>query len=138
MKLQKITKLNQKSKKRFGRGCGSGRGKTAGRGTKGQKSRSGFNLPRRFEGGQTSLIQRSPKKGGFKTPSKLTRAVINLGIIDKTFKEGETVSPKTLLTHGLIKSDKYTVKILGNGKLSKNIKFRNCLMSKKVKDQASK
>ena len=57
---------------------------------------------------------------------------------NKAFKEGETVSPKTLFGHGLIKSDKLTVKILGSGKLSKKLTFKKCQMSKKVKDLLSK
>ena len=138
MNLQKMPKLNKKYRKRVGRGCGSGKGKTCGKGTKGQKSRSGYNIPNRFEGGQTSLIQRSPKKGGFKSFAKVHKAIINLDKIDKAFKEGETVSPKTLFGHGLIKSDKLTVKILGSGKLSKKLTFKKCQMSKKVKDLLSK
>lgn len=65
--LSELPKTETRKAKRVGRGVGSGKGKTAGRGTKGQKSRSGYNIPLRFEGGQTPLVQRLPKKKGFKS-----------------------------------------------------------------------
>lgn len=127
MKLTKIH-LNAK-KKRLGRGLGSGKGKTAGRGTKGQKSRSGYNIPRRFEGGQTPLVQRLPKMKGFKS-SKIRPLVLDMAKIEKVFKEGELVNLKTLQEKGLIKDSKKPVKILG--KISKKFKFQKVILSQKI------
>lgn len=67
MKLHEVTAPYRQNRKRVGRGLSAGQGKTAGRGTKGQRARTGFNLPHRFEGGQSSLIQRLPKKRGFRS-----------------------------------------------------------------------
>ena len=128
MRLHNLqTKVNKKSRKRIGRGESSGHGKTSTRGHKGQKSRSGYNIPNRFEGGQTPLILRMPKRKGF-LPKDDGRFVINLERIDQIFVEGETVSPKTLKEKGLI-SNKVPVKILAKGKLTKKLFFKNCLFS---------
>lgn len=134
MKLVKIKNL--KKAKRVGRGLGSGKGKTAGRGTKGQKSRSGYNLPRRFEGGQSSLIQRVSKIRGFKSRNPKTLA-INISRIEGRFSDGEMVNLKTLLEKGLIKDDKRPVKILGP-KLTKKLKFRKVSLNKKLLAQTKK
>ena len=75
MPLNNLPKIVTGKAKRLGRGLSSGKGKTSGRGTKGQKSRSGYNIPRRFEGGQTPLVQRLPKMKGFK--GKLTKEEID-------------------------------------------------------------
>jgi len=129
--LSKLLKIKTfKKGKRRGRGIASGKGKTAGRGTKGQKSRAGFNLPRRFEGGQTALIQRLPKKKGFKS-RKLKPIVLNMAQIGKNFKEGEEVNLKTLLEKGLIKDRKRPVKILG-AKFSKKLKFSQVILNQKL------
>ncbi len=128
MKLVKIK--NFKKAKRVGRGLGSGKGKTAGRGTKGQKSRSGYNLPRRFEGGQTSLIQRLPKLKGFKSRSSKP-FVIDIVAVEKKFSDGETVNIKTLLEKKLIKAKNTKVKILGK-KLTKKLKFQQVSLNKKL------
>ena len=137
MKLHQLTNKYRKSSVRVGRGEGSGHGKTSGRGSKGQKARSGFNIPRRFEGGQSSIIQRSPKRGGFKSRN-IKPIVVNLSVIEKNFKENEIVSPETLFKKNIIKDLVAKVKILGNGKLTKKIKFENCLMSKTVKTVVEK
>lgn len=137
MKLHQLTNKYRKSSVRVGRGEGSGHGKTSGRGSKGQKARSGFNIPRRFEGGQSSIIQRSPKRGGFKSRN-IKPIVVNLSVIEKNYKENEIVSPETLFKKNIIKDLAAKVKILGNGKLTKKIKFENCLMSKTVKTVVEK
>lgn len=137
MKLQELSKNKLKKSKRLGRGPGSGRGKTAGRGTKGQKARAGHNIPRRFEGGQSPLIMRQPKKVGFRSFNEKPVS-INLVLVEKYFSDGEIVSPKTLFERGLIESKKLSVKILGMGKITKNVKFRNCAMSESVKEQIKK
>lgn len=131
--MNNLISIKSKTKKRIGRGLSSGQGKTAGRGTKGQKSRSGHNIPRRFEGGQTPLSMRLPKLPGFRSVHKKS-AVISLDQISKNFKNGDTVSLKSLLEKRLIaKGDK--VKVLKNGTLSISIEFApEIKLSKSIKD----
>lgn len=112
----KLESVKTKNKKRVGRGISSGQGKTAGRGTKGQKSRSGFNIPNRHEGGQTPLSMRLPKLPGFKSFRKKA-VVISLDQISANFKDGETVTLEALESKGLIKKGE-KAKVLNNGKLS--------------------
>lgn len=121
-----------KQPKRLGRGQAGG-GKTCGRGHKGQKSRTGYKIPLRFEGGQTSLIQRLPKKRGFTSKSKKPVIVCyeNLG---KKFKTAETISPSILLSKKIIKDLDLPVKILGPVKTDQQYIFKHCLMSKSVKN----
>lgn len=134
MNLHQIKTIpSRKKNKRFGRGYSSGRGKTSGRGANGQKSRSGFNIPKRFEGGQSSLIQKLPKKRGFKVKNK-NMVIINLTQLDKNYTSGETVSPKTLQDKKIIRSAKIPIKILANGQITKKLFIKGCLMSKKTKD----
>lgn len=136
MKIHQLLKSNnKKSSKRVGRGFGSGKGKTGGRGTKGQKARAGHNIPNRFEGGQTSLILRMPKKSGFRSQT-VKPSVIGLDILSKKYQDGEVVSPKTLFQKKLIESSKLQVKILSNGKLTKKLQFQNCQMSKSAQKAA--
>lgn len=137
MKLHKLSGIVNHKSKRVGRGTGSGKGKTSGRGTKGQKARSGHNIPRRFEGGQSSIIQRAPKKRGFRSVA-VKPAVVNINLIEKTFKDGEVVSVKTLVQKNIIDKDMKHVKILGVGKLTKKLIFRNCLFSKTAKTEIDK
>jgi large subunit ribosomal protein L15 len=105
-----------KSRRRVGRGTGSGKGKTCGRGNKGQKSRSGGTLMPWFEGGQMPLYRRIPKKG-FKNINKVFFNIINIANLN-IFKEGDTVDIKSLKDKGLIKKDSAPVKLLANGDLS--------------------
>lgn len=116
-----LVSIKSKVKKRIGRGLSAGQGKTAGRGTKGQKSRSGHNIPRKFEGGQTPLSMRLPKLPGFK--SKHEKAiVISLDIISAIFKDGDVVTKEVLVANGVLK--KYQIaKILNNGELTKKVTF---------------
>ena len=125
----KITlKSIKKNSKRPGRGIAAGGGKTAGRGTKGQNSRAGHNIPNRFEGGQTPLSMRLPNLPGFKKSSKKT-VIITLDMLSKYFQDGEVVSFKSLQDKKLIKPDQ-KVKILSNGKLSKKISIKDVKISK--------
>lgn len=126
------SKYKNKSRRRVGRGNSSGMGKTSTRGAKGEKSRTGYNIPKRFEGGQTSIIQKLPKKRGVYN-QKVKAKIINLSDLDKQFKENEIVNPKTLINRGLLENMQQKFKILANGKLSKKIIIKNCLYSKKVK-----
>lgn len=112
-----LISVKSKIKKRIGRGLSSGQGKTAGRGTKGQRSRSGFNLPKRFEGGQTPLGMRLPKLPGFKS-HKPKATVITLDDISKAYKDGETVTFTSLFEKGLITDSDRRVKILNDGALT--------------------
>jgi large subunit ribosomal protein L15 len=107
------------AKKRIGRGPGSGHGKTAGRGEKGQKSRSGFSRQPGFEGGQMPLHRRLPKRG-FTNIFKKEYAVVNLSDLER-FDNGATVDEAALRSAGLVKGQVDGVKILGNGKLSKKL-----------------
>ena len=105
---------SRKPSRRVGRGHGSGRGKTAGRGTKGQKSRAGGNLPAWFEGGQTPLHIRTPKLHGFKNRDRVEYTPLNLGRLGEVAK-GTLVTPDVLAHDGVIHDTKHPVKILGVG-----------------------
>jgi large subunit ribosomal protein L15 len=107
------------AKKRVGRGPGSGHGKTAARGEKGQKSRSGYSSKLGFEGGQMPLHRRLPKRG-FTNIFKKEYAVVNLSDLER-FDNGATVDESSLRAAGLIKGRNDGVKILGTGKLSKKL-----------------
>ena len=129
MKLHELKNniVKNKSAKRVGRGISAGGGKTAGRGTKGQKSRSGHNIPRKFEGGQTPLVMRLHKLPGFKS-HKPKAVVVSLDDISKFYKNGEVVSAATLEEKGLIvKGDK--VKIL-DGELKVKVTIDDVSASK--------
>lgn len=110
-------------RKRVGRGIGSGHGKTATRGTKGQGARTSVNLPRNFEGGQTKLAMRTPKLRGFQNRWKKTFAVVNLTRLNR-FQDGTTVSPELLVEVGVIKDVRAGVKVLGAGLLKRTLTVR--------------
>jgi large subunit ribosomal protein L15 len=107
---------SNKNRKRVGRGTGSGHGKSAGRGTKGQNSRSGGGPRPYFEGGQLPLVRRLPHKRGFHNLFKINYTVVNLDRL-AAFKKGSKVDPELLAAAGIIKSPKEWVKILGQGEL---------------------
>lgn len=111
------------SKKRIGRGQGSGNGKTAGRGHKGAKSRSGFKHKRGFEGGQMPLHRRVPKRG-FHNPFRIEYAVVNLDTIAERFEAGTTVTPELLAEHRLVPHTNMGVKILARGDIGKAFTIR--------------
>jgi large subunit ribosomal protein L15 len=115
--------------RRVGRGHGSGRGKTAGRGTKGQKSRAGGNLPAWFEGGQTPLHVRTPKLHGFRNRGRVEYAPLNLARLTETAK-GTLVTPDVLAHDGLIGDTKLPVKILGVGDAPKGVTIHAHAFSK--------
>jgi large subunit ribosomal protein L15 len=100
--------------RRVGRGHGSGRGKTAGRGTKGQKARAGGGIPAWFEGGQTPLHVRTPKLHGFKNRFRIEFAPVNLARLSGA-AEGTLITPDALVHDGLLRDTKLPVKILGTG-----------------------
>jgi large subunit ribosomal protein L15 len=111
------------SKKRIGRGQGSGQGKTAGRGHKGAKSRSGFKFKRGFEGGQMPLHRRVPKRG-FHNPFRVEYDVVNLDTLAAKFDAGATVTPELLREHGLLPGRVRPVKVLARGDMGKNLTVR--------------
>src|SRR5438034_11433594 len=105
-------------KKRIGRGQGSGNGKTAGRGHKGAKSRSGFTFKRGFEGGQMPLHRRVPKRG-FHNPFRVEYEVVNLDTLGLRFEAGTIVTLELLKEHRLLQSADKPVKVLGRGEIDK-------------------
>ena len=110
----------KKKRKRLGRGPGSGHGKTAGRGHKGQKSRSGWSAHPIFQGGAMPLVRRVPKRG-FNNKFALSVVAVNVGDLERVFAAGEEVNPETLRKHSLAKKRYDVLKILGNGELSKKL-----------------
>jgi large subunit ribosomal protein L15 len=110
-------------KKRVGRGQGSGLGKTAGRGGKGQKARTGNMNFEGFEGGQMPLQRRLPKFG-FKNPFRIEYAAVNVERLDAVFSDGAEVTPEALVEKGILSKKGVLVKILGQGKLSKKLSVR--------------
>lgn len=111
-----------KKPKRVGRGSSSGHGTTAGRGNKGQQSRSGKRLPYvGFEGGQMPLYRRIARRGFSNYPFKEEYAVVNLVDIEKKYADGETVDVASLKEKGLVKGKKPLVKVLGNGEITKKV-----------------
>jgi large subunit ribosomal protein L15 len=120
MKIHELTITSNKDKKRIGRGIGSGKGKTAGRGTKGQNSRAGGGVRPGFEGGQNPLAKRLPKKRGFVPISQVVYQCVSLTRLD-SLKEGSTVTNESLALAKIIKSSVKPVKILGSGKLTKKL-----------------
>ena len=107
------------SKKRVGRGPGSGNGKTAGRGNKGAQSRSGYSYKRGFEGGQMPLHRRVPKRGFNNTDFRTEYAVVNLDQLEARFDAGATVSPESLRDAGLVNTRNAKIKILARGEVTK-------------------
>jgi large subunit ribosomal protein L15 len=106
----------KKATKRFGRGYGSGHGACSGRGNKGQKSRSGHDIPKGFEGGQIPLTKRLPQKRGFTNIFKIKYNLVSLQSLN-VFKSGSEITPEKLLEAGLIKALQQPIKILANGEL---------------------
>lgn len=109
----------RKKKKRLGRGSGSGHGKTAGRGTKGQKSRSGGGVPPWFEGGQMPLQRRVPKRG-FYNPFRKVYAILNIADLAR-FGDAAEIGPELLKQAGIWKSKYQGVKLLAEGKIDRAV-----------------
>lgn len=108
----------RKNRKRVGRGNGSGHGTYCGRGCKGQKSRSGFQMRPGFEGGQLPIIKRLPEKRGFTNIFRTEYSVVNVGMLN-SFDSGSEVNAENLLTSGLIKSKANPVKVLAEGEIDR-------------------
>ena len=124
MKIHELTGKVSGKRKRVGRGIGSGTGKTAGRGTKGQKSRTGHHkMPAAFEGGQMPIHMRLPKKRGFKGNPKARKITITLDRIERAFTDGEVVTADALVEKGLIEKGE-TAKIVASGELKKSLTIK--------------
>lgn len=110
---------SRKNRKRVGRGNSSGNGTTAGRGTKGQLSRSGGGKGAGFEGGQNPLAMRLPKLPGFTNYNRIQYAPVNIARLEACFNDGDVVDGATLVEKGVIKKATQPVKVLGDGELTK-------------------
>lgn len=133
MKLHELSTTEpRKSRKRVGRGPGSGLGKTSGRGQKGQKARSGGGVRLGFEGGQTTLARRLPKRG-FTNFNRKEYAVINVSDLNR-FEDGTHVTPELLKSEGILKKQLAGVKILGNGTLEKKLTVTAAKFSKSAEE----
>jgi large subunit ribosomal protein L15 len=134
MKLHELkpTEGSRKERNRVGRGTGSGNGKTSGKGHKGQNARSGGGVRPGFEGGQTPLFQRLPKRG-FTNINRKDFAIVNLETLNR-FENGTEVTPELLLETGVVSNAKAGIKVLGNGTLDKKLTVRAHKFSSTAKD----
>lgn len=114
---------SRRSRKRVGRGDGSGHGTYSGRGCKGQKSRSGYNKPRGFEGGQLPLIKRLPRKRGFTNTFRTEYTIISVDKLN-IFEPGVEVTPEKLVEAGVLRSLRHPIKILANGDIENPLVVR--------------
>ena len=130
MKLHEMTYTEgaRTSKKRIGRGHGSGNGKTAGKGNKGQNARSGGGVRLGFEGGQTTLARRLPKRG-FTNFNRKVLAIVNVASLN-CFEDGTEVTPELLIESGLVRKELDGIKILGEGELEKKLTVKANKFSK--------
>ncbi|MCX7654032.1 MAG: 50S ribosomal protein L15 [Fervidobacterium sp.] len=133
----KPTPGSNKKYKRLGRGQGSGKGKTAGRGHKGQKSRGTGKVRAWMEGGQTPLHRRLPKFG-FKNFAKKVYAIVNLETLEERFESNDTVTPELLLEKGIINKIHDGVKILARGEITKPLVVKAHKFSEKAKEKIEK
>ena len=138
MQLHNLQPSEGSAKKpyRKGRGAGSGNGKTAGRGHKGQWARSGGGVRPGFEGGQMPLARRLPKRG-FHNIFGTTYAPVNVSALDR-FEDGTEVTVETLVASGIVKNALDGVKILGNGELTKKLTVKAAAFSASAKEKIEK
>ena len=134
MKLHELQPAagSRKERNRVGRGQGSGNGKTAGRGSKGQKARSGGGVRLGFEGGQTPLFRRLPKRG-FQNINRKEYAVVNLETLNR-FENGQEVTAAVLVEAGIVKNEKDGIKVLANGKLERKLTVKANKFSQAAKE----
>ncbi len=139
MKLHELAPAagSTKEVKRIGRGHGSGNGKTAGKGHKGQKARSGGSIRPGFEGGQMPLQRRMPKRG-FNNIFAKEFAAVNVSELEKRFEDGAEVDAQALIEAGAIKNVKDGVKILGNGELTKKLTVKAAKFTATAKEKIEK
>jgi len=137
MKLHEMKSMAPRTaRKRVGRGPGSGLGKTSGRGQKGQNARSGGGVRPGFEGGQTPLARRLPKRG-FTNINRKEYAVVNVEDLNR-FEDGTVVTPALLKEVGLVRKELNGVKILGNGELTKKLNVTAAKLSKSAVEAIEK
>ncbi|WP_053364786.1 MULTISPECIES: 50S ribosomal protein L15 [Bacillaceae] len=134
MKLHELMPAegSRKDRKRKGRGIGSGNGKTAGKGHKGQQARSGGGVRVGFEGGQTPLFRRLPKRG-FTNINRKEYAIVNLDVLN-SFEDGTEVTPELLIEAGLVKNEKAGIKILAKGNVEKKLTVKAHKFSSAAKE----
>ena len=125
MKLESLPASKEaKARKRVGRGPGSGMGKTATRGENGQKSRSGASIPAWFQGGQSPLYRRIPKRGFNNARFETKFATINVGKLNKLFNDGDVITPEVLKERGIVKKQLNGIKVLSAGVLDKKLTIK--------------
>lgn len=140
MKLHELSPAEGAKKERFrvGRGHGSGNGKTAGKGHKGQNARSGGGVRPGFEGGQMPLYRRIARRGFSNAPFKKEYAILNVADLEKKFADGETVNRESLKARRLVGKVKDGIKILGNGDISKKLVIEVEKISAAAKEKVEK
>ena len=125
MKLESLPASKEaKARKRVGRGPGSGMGKTSTRGENGQKSRSGASIPAWFQGGQSPLYRRIPKRGFNNARFETKFATINVGQLNKLFNDGDVITPEVLKERGIVKKQLNGIKVLSAGVLDKKLTIK--------------
>ena len=134
MKLNELSNLNATTRKRVGRGPGSGTGKTSGKGHKGQNARSGGGVRPGFEGGQLPLFRRLSKRGFNNYNFRTVYATVNVGDLER-FEGGTTVTKELLIEVGLVKKELDGIKVLGNGELTKKLTVKADKFSSTAKDK---
>jgi large subunit ribosomal protein L15 len=134
MKLHELKPAegSRKERKRLGRGIGSGQGKTSGKGHKGQNARSGGGVRLGFEGGQTPLFRRLPKRG-FTNINRKEYAVVNLDVLNR-FEEGTEVTPELLIESGVVSNERAGIKILAKGNVEKKLTVKAHKFSSAAKE----
>ncbi|MEQ1829008.1 MAG: 50S ribosomal protein L15 [Pirellula sp.] len=139
MNLEEVNKeiVTNRARRRVGRGIGSKTGKTSARGHNGHKSRSGYSRHPIFNGGDMPMVRRIPKRG-FNNRWAVTVFGVNLGVIDAAFSAGEEVTPTSLRDKGLVKVRCDEIKILGDGELTKKLKFTVTRISESAKEKITK
>ncbi len=137
MKLHNLAPKNAKpDRKRKGQGNGSGNGTFAGRGMNGQNARAGGGVRLGFEGGQTPLIQRMPKIGGFRNPNRVETQAVNLSDLELRFEDGATINRDTLLEKNLVSKNDARIKILASGELTKKMTVEGGILTSKTAKEA--
>lgn len=139
MKLHELSPAagSTKERKRIGRGAGSGQGKTAGKGHKGQKARAGRGMRAGFEGGQMPLQRRLPKRG-FNNIFRKEIVAVNVADLEARFENGAVVDVESLKQVGLVKNSFDGIKILGNGELTKKLTVKAAKFSEAAKEKIEK
>ncbi len=141
MKSQNIPRRKNRvmPAKRIGRGYGSGvGGHTVGRGSKGQKSRAGHKSLQSFEGGNVPFFRRMPKYKGFNASTKVEAQAVNLDVLDKEFKDGETVNKEILVKKGIARKNSEKIKILGKGEIKKKVNIDGLAVSESAAEKIKK